>query len=61
MKQVHFHMSFNMIYFFRKEGHIPSKVNYDMSEILRDLLNFAAKFLHIGGRLIYWLPVYRPE
>ncbi|KAK2140917.1 hypothetical protein LSH36_1205g00103 [Paralvinella palmiformis] len=44
-----------------KSGHIPSKVTYDLSQILLDLLNFAAKFLVLGGRLVYWLPVYRED
>lgn len=26
-----------------------------------DLLNFAAETLILGGRLVYWLPVYTPE
>ncbi|XP_064597359.1 tRNA (guanine(10)-N2)-methyltransferase homolog isoform X2 [Liolophura sinensis] len=44
-----------------KDGHIPQRVNYDLSDIFKDLLNFAAKFLRLHGRLVYWLPVYTPE
>lgn len=38
------------------EGHIPSKVEYNLSDIFRDLLNFSAYHLRIGGRLVFWLP-----
>lgn len=44
-----------------KDGHIPEKIEYEMSDIMKDLLNFSAKYLKIGGRLVYWLPVVRPE
>uniref|UniRef100_A0A8C5MH21 tRNA (guanine(10)-N(2))-methyltransferase TRMT11 n=1 Tax=Leptobrachium leishanense TaxID=445787 RepID=A0A8C5MH21_9ANUR len=43
------------------ESHIPVQLNYHLSDIFSDLLNFAAEFLNTGGRLVYWLPVYRPE
>ncbi|XP_033726459.1 tRNA (guanine(10)-N2)-methyltransferase homolog isoform X2 [Pecten maximus] len=42
-----------------KIGHVPQKVDYHLGQIFKDLLNFAAKFLHLGGRLVYWFPVYR--
>ncbi|ETE65965.1 tRNA guanosine-2'-O-methyltransferase TRM11-like protein, partial [Ophiophagus hannah] len=32
-----------------------------LSDIIFDLLKFAAKYLVLGGRLVYWLPVYKPE
>ncbi|GAB6029000.1 hypothetical protein CHUAL_004789 [Chamberlinius hualienensis] len=38
--------------------HIPCKVNYKTHEMYTDLLNYAAKHLKIGGRLVYWLPVF---
>ncbi|CAD5114660.1 DgyrCDS3710 [Dimorphilus gyrociliatus] len=38
-----------------------TKMVYVMTDILSDLLLFAAKYLHIGGRLVFWLPVYREE
>ena len=44
-----------------KALHVPSKVNYHLSDILKDLLNFAAKYLTLHGRLTFWLPIYRPE
>ncbi|MEE6475606.1 hypothetical protein FKM82_010813 [Ascaphus truei] len=43
------------------ESHVPVQLNYHLSDIFSDLLNFAAKFLVTGGRLVYWLPVYTPE
>ncbi|RXM36622.1 tRNA (guanine(10)-N2)-methyltransferase-like [Acipenser ruthenus] len=43
------------------ENHVPVSMAYHLSDIFTDLLNFAAKHLVMGGRLVYWLPVYRPE
>ncbi|XP_063773357.1 tRNA (guanine(10)-N2)-methyltransferase homolog isoform X1 [Pseudophryne corroboree] len=43
------------------ESHVPVQLTYHLSDIFLDLLNFAAVFLVVGGRLVYWLPVYRPE
>uniref|UniRef100_A0A5S6R2U9 tRNA (guanine(10)-N(2))-methyltransferase TRMT11 n=1 Tax=Trichuris muris TaxID=70415 RepID=A0A5S6R2U9_TRIMR len=37
--------------------HFPSKIKYNLLDILLDLLNFAATYLKIGGRLVYWFPV----
>ncbi|XP_077990460.1 tRNA (guanine(10)-N(2))-methyltransferase TRMT11-like [Glandiceps talaboti] len=42
-------------------GHIPSRVGYHLADIFTDLLNFAACYLRLGGRLVYWLPVSRAE
>jgi tRNA (guanine10-N2)-methyltransferase len=42
-------------------SHIPSKTDYTMTDILADLLRFAANFLTVNGRLVYWLPVFRDE
>ncbi|BFZ11293.1 hypothetical protein BsWGS_14331 [Bradybaena similaris] len=42
-------------------AHYPQKTNYQLGDIFKDLLNFAAKFLQVGGRLVYWLPIYRPD
>uniref|UniRef100_A0A8B9JXL2 tRNA (guanine(10)-N(2))-methyltransferase TRMT11 n=1 Tax=Astyanax mexicanus TaxID=7994 RepID=A0A8B9JXL2_ASTMX len=42
-------------------SHVPVSMAYHLSDIFADLLNFAANHLAIGGRLVYWLPVYRPE
>nr|XP_048700573.1 tRNA (guanine(10)-N2)-methyltransferase homolog isoform X3 [Caretta caretta] len=43
------------------ENHISISSNYHLSDIFFDLLNSAAEYLVMGGRLVYWLPVYRPE
>uniref|UniRef100_A0A2P2I0Z4 tRNA (guanine(10)-N(2))-methyltransferase TRMT11 n=1 Tax=Hirondellea gigas TaxID=1518452 RepID=A0A2P2I0Z4_9CRUS len=41
--------------------HYPSKVNYSLSDVYKDLLNFAASYLVVGGRLVFWLPVFRDD
>ena len=43
------------------ESHVPASVAYHLSDIFSDLLNFSARHLVMGGRLVYWLPIYRPE
>ncbi|XP_034965145.2 tRNA (guanine(10)-N2)-methyltransferase homolog isoform X2 [Zootoca vivipara] len=43
------------------ENHVSISSNYHLSDILFDLLKFAAEYLVLGGRLVYWLPVYKPE
>ena len=43
------------------ESHVPVSQAYHLSDIFTDLLNFSALHLVIGGRLVYWLPVYKPE
>ncbi|XP_043919918.1 tRNA (guanine(10)-N2)-methyltransferase homolog isoform X2 [Protopterus annectens] len=43
------------------ENHVPASVTYHLGDIFVDLLNFAAKHLVNDGRLVYWLPVYKPE
>ncbi|TRY97532.1 hypothetical protein DNTS_000334 [Danionella cerebrum] len=46
---------------FSGESHIPVSMAYHLSDMFADLLNFAAHHLVLGGRLVYWLPIYRPE
>ncbi|CAB0016649.1 unnamed protein product [Nesidiocoris tenuis] len=41
--------------------HMPSKVQYTMTQLLHDLLVFAARHLRIDGRLVTWVPVIRSE
>jgi len=39
--------------------HYPQKVSYSLEQLLKDLLNYSARCLVPGGRLVYWLPVIR--
>ncbi|KAI9017523.1 S-adenosyl-L-methionine-dependent methyltransferase [Gaertneriomyces semiglobifer] len=43
----------------------PQTVPYEMEQIMIDLVDFAARYLTVGGRLVYWLPTlpdeYTPE
>lgn len=39
--------------------HFPSKITYSLSDVYCDLINFAASHLVVGGRLVFWLPVFR--
>lgn len=43
----------------------PETEVYDMENILIDLVEFSAKLLVVGGRLVFWLPTardtYKPE
>lgn len=43
------------------ESHVPVSKAYHLSDIFADLLNFSAHHLVMGGRLVYWLPIYRSE
>lgn len=43
------------------EKHYPEVKNYKASELFMDLVQFAARFLAMGGRLVYWLPVVITE
>lgn len=36
--------------------YLPACMPYSVVELLTDLLNFAAKVLVMGGRLVFWLP-----
>lgn len=38
---------------------IPSTSLYNLSNLYGDLLNFSAKYLKMGGRLVCWIPVYK--
>lgn len=39
-----------------KEGHIPSTAPYPFGEMCDDLLDLAARFLSVGGKLVFFLP-----
>uniref|UniRef100_A0A3B5MKW3 tRNA (guanine(10)-N(2))-methyltransferase TRMT11 n=1 Tax=Xiphophorus couchianus TaxID=32473 RepID=A0A3B5MKW3_9TELE len=43
------------------ESHVPVSQAYHLSDIFTDLLSFSAHHLVLGGRLVYWLPVHKPE
>jgi hypothetical protein len=45
----------------RGKDYYPPTKPYEMSEVLSDLLEFAARFLVLGGRLVYWLPTVVDE
>ena len=53
--------SCNEAQIFYSGQHFPEKKDYHLSDIFKDLLNFAAKYLHQYGRLVYWFPVSRQE
>mmetsp|Transcript_24229 Transcript_24229/g.67365 ORF Transcript_24229/g.67365 Transcript_24229/m.67365 type:complete len:471 (+) Transcript_24229:348-1760(+) len=40
----------------RKDNYIPSTQPYFLGECLYDLVEFAAKALRVGGRLVFWMP-----
>jgi len=44
-----------------RHEHIPAKRMHTLSSVIIDLLDFAFKYLVYGGRLVYWLPVYKPS
>uniref|UniRef100_V5HJ76 tRNA (guanine(10)-N(2))-methyltransferase TRMT11 n=1 Tax=Ixodes ricinus TaxID=34613 RepID=V5HJ76_IXORI len=41
--------------------HVPSKVTYGLKDVLSDLLNFGARHLNLGGRLVFWMPFYNDD
>lgn len=44
------------------EGHhFPTKMQYALGDIYKDLLNFAANHLTLHGRLVFWIPIVRSE
>ncbi|XP_044735604.1 tRNA (guanine(10)-N2)-methyltransferase homolog [Chrysoperla carnea] len=43
------------------QNHVPSKVDYGLSQIYHDLLSFSAEHLKLNGRLVCWFPVYRDD
>ncbi|XP_064382408.1 tRNA (guanine(10)-N2)-methyltransferase homolog [Halichondria panicea] len=45
----------------RAEGHIPAVRTYNLSDVYSDLVHFAARFLVMGGRLVYWVPGVKAE
>ncbi|KAJ2485459.1 hypothetical protein IWW37_005939 [Coemansia sp. RSA 2050] len=45
----------------RRSDYLPPTVPYEMSDVISDLLSFAAEKLVVGGRLVYWLPTVAGE
>ncbi|KAI9501122.1 hypothetical protein GGI25_005636 [Coemansia spiralis] len=45
----------------RRDDYYPPTVPYEMSDVIADLLGFAAEKLVVGGRLVYWLPTVTDE
>lgn len=48
----------------RKEGspvHFPSKIEYRLNEIIKDLMRFSSKQLKLKGRLLFWVPIFRQD
>lgn len=48
--------------FVKKEAspiHFPSKVDYGLNEIVKDLMRFSSKQLKVNGRLLFWVPVFK--
>ncbi|KAJ2486366.1 hypothetical protein EV174_001164 [Coemansia sp. RSA 2320] len=45
----------------RRPDYLPPTVAYEMSDVISDLLEFAAEKLVVGGRLVYWLPTVADE
>lgn len=41
--------------------HYPSTSHYSLQSLYGDLLEFAAKHLKLGGRLVCWLPFHRED
>lgn len=39
--------------------HFPSKVDYGLNEIVKDLMRFSSKQLKLKGRLLFWVPVFK--
>ncbi|PWA01537.1 hypothetical protein BB558_002377 [Smittium angustum] len=44
-----------------REDYYPPTINYEMSDVIVDLLDLAAKYLVVGGRLVFWLPTVTEE
>ncbi|XP_011303591.1 tRNA (guanine(10)-N2)-methyltransferase homolog [Fopius arisanus] len=40
-------------------AHIPSKIDYNLPHMYKDIMKFAARHLEINGKLVCWFPVYR--
>ena len=52
---------FYVICYSSGDGHVSDVRHYSLTEIQSDLLQFAAQYLSLHGRLVYWLPVHRQQ
>ena len=41
--------------------HFPSKIRYNLKDIIGDLLNLSCQTLHKGSRVVFWMPLCRDE
>ncbi|KAI7826635.1 S-adenosyl-L-methionine-dependent methyltransferase [Kickxella alabastrina] len=46
---------------YKRAEYYPPTVPYEMSDVIGDLMQFAAEKLVVGGRLVYWLPTVADE
>ncbi|MCP9257255.1 hypothetical protein DINM_000509 [Dirofilaria immitis] len=42
-------------------NHYPEKAKYSISSTFLDLIDLAGKLLVVGGRLLFWFPVFDDE
>ncbi|EZA60985.1 tRNA (guanine(10)-N2)-methyltransferase homolog [Ooceraea biroi] len=42
-------------------SHIPSKIDYGLNQIFKDLLCFSVRHLRLDGRLVCWYPLFRDQ
>ncbi|XP_067929849.1 tRNA (guanine(10)-N2)-methyltransferase homolog [Watersipora subatra] len=45
----------------RKPAFMPPTSQYSLSEVFTDLLTLSSRCLRKGGKLVFWLPIYRPD
>ena len=45
----------------KKPHFMPPTSRYELSDVFTDLLSLASRCLTVGGKLTFWLPIYRPE
>lgn len=42
------------------DQHFPAKVHYFLEDIVNDLLDFSSDHLNVGGRVVFWMPLFKP-
>lgn len=43
-----------------RDEHIPAKRIHTLPDVITDLLTFAFTYLKVGGKLVYFLPIFKP-